>query len=112
MGESLVIGIAGGAAGVALGFAGAAIITAVAPPLSATIASATGQRVVSAGGGGARSFSPTALHTVAVPMSATVTAAAIASAVVLAIIGGLLAGSFGSWRIARLRPADALTRVA
>ena len=112
MGESLVIGIVGGAAGVALGFAGAAIITAVAPPLSATIASATGQRVVSAGGGGARSFSPAALHTVAVPMSATVTAAAIAAAVVLAVIGGLLAGSFGSWRIARLRPADALTRVA
>ena len=31
---------------------------------------------------------------------------------VLALAGGLLAGSFGSWRIARLRPADALTRVA
>jgi putative ABC transport system permease protein len=49
---------------------------------------------------------------VAVPMSASVTAAAIAAAVVLAIVGGLLAGSFGSWRIARLRPADALSRVA
>ena len=112
MGESLVIGIAGGVAGVALGFAGAEIITAVAPPLSATIATATGQRVVSAGGGAARSFSPAAAHTVAVPMSATVTAAAIAAAVVLALVGGLLAGSFGSWRIARLRPADALARVA
>ena len=112
MGESLVIGIAGGVAGVALGFAGAEIITAVAPPLSATIATATGQRVVSAGGGAARSFLPTAAHTVAVPMSATVTAAAIAAAVLLAVVGGLLAGSFGSWRIARLRPADALARVA
>jgi putative ABC transport system permease protein len=112
MGESLAIGIVGGAAGVALGFAGAAIITAAAPPLTATIASATGQQVQSVGGGGARSFSPTVPHTVAVPMSATVTAAAIAAAVVLAIIGGLLAGSFGSWRIARLRPADALARVA
>jgi putative ABC transport system permease protein len=112
MGESLAIGIVGGAAGVALGFAGAAIITAAAPQLTATIASATGQRVQSVGGGVARSFSPTALHTVAVPMSASVTAAAIAAAVVLAIVGGLLAGSFGSWRIARLRPADALSRVA
>ena len=35
MGESVVIGIVGGAAGVGLGFAGAAIITAVAPKLSA-----------------------------------------------------------------------------
>src|SRR6516165_8349197 len=79
MGESLVIGIVGGVAGVALGFAGAAIITAVAPQLSATVASATGQQVVSAGGGAARGFSPTVPHTVAVPMSATVTGAAIAA---------------------------------
>ena len=30
----------------------------------------------------------------------------------LNLLGGLLAGSFGCWRIARLRPADALARVA
>ena len=64
------------------------------------------------GGAAARGFSPTVPHTVAVPMSATVTAAAVVAAVVLAVIGGLLAGSFASWRIARLRPADALARVA
>jgi putative ABC transport system permease protein len=33
-------------------------------------------------------------------------------AVLLAVAGGLLAGAFGSWRIARLRPADALSQVA
>jgi putative ABC transport system permease protein len=33
-------------------------------------------------------------------------------AVVLAVAGGLLAGVLGSWRIAGLRPADALARVA
>ena len=58
------------------------------------------------------SFSPTASHTVAVAMSASVTTGAIVLAVVLALAGGLLAGAFGSWRSARLRPADALTRVA
>jgi ABC-type lipoprotein release transport system permease subunit len=31
-------------------------------------------------------------------------------AVVLALAGGLLAGVFASWRIAVLRPADALAR--
>jgi putative ABC transport system permease protein len=31
--------------------------------------------------------------------------------IVLAVAGGLLAGAFGSWRIAGLRPADALARV-
>jgi len=112
MAESLTVGIIGGAAGVGLGFAGAAIITAVAPKLTATIAAATGQHLVTAGPAGSQSFSPTATHTVAVPMSASVTVAALVAAVVLAVAGGLLAGSFGSWRIARLRPADALARVA
>jgi putative ABC transport system permease protein len=44
-------------------------------------------------------------------MSASVTAGAIVLAVILAVLGGLVAGSLGSWRIARLRPADALARV-
>jgi putative ABC transport system permease protein len=112
MGESVATGIAGGAAGVGLGYAGAAIITAIAPRLYASIASATGQHFAQVGPNGPQSFSPTALHTVAVPLSASVTLGAIAAAVVLALAGGLLAGSFGSWRIARLRPADALARVA
>jgi hypothetical protein len=33
-------------------------------------------------------------------------------AVILAMAGGLLAGSSASWRIAGLRPADALARLA
>jgi putative ABC transport system permease protein len=112
LGESVAIGILGGALGVALGFAGAAIITSVAPNLTATVSSSTAQRVVAVGGGGPQSFSPTVTHTVAVPMSASVTVGAIVVAVLLALAGGLLAGSFGGWRIARLRPADALARVA
>ena len=47
----------------------------------------------------------------AVPLSASVSAAAIVGAVLLALAGALIAGSFGSWLISRLRPADALTRV-
>jgi putative ABC transport system permease protein len=114
LGESLVIGLAGGAAGIALGFAGARIITAVMPSLSAIVPSSTGPHLVTVGNAGAaaRGISAAGNQTVAVPMSASVTVAAIVAAVLLAIGGGLVAGSFGSWRIARLRPADALTRVA
>ena len=112
IGESVAMGVLGAAAGVGLGFAGAAIIDTIAPKLSATLASATGEHLQSAGAGGPQSISPTASHTVAVPMSAVVTPAAIGLAVLLAIAGGLLAGSFASWRIARLRPAEALARVA
>jgi ABC-type antimicrobial peptide transport system permease subunit len=45
-------------------------------------------------------------------MSASVSVGAIVLAVVLAVAGGLVAGSFGSWRIGRLRPAAALARIA
>ena len=33
-------------------------------------------------------------------------------AVVLAVAGGIVAGIFGGWRAARLRPAAALAKVA
>ena len=32
-------------------------------------------------------------------------------AVLLAVAGGIIAGMFGGWRAARLRPADALSKV-
>ncbi|SRR5579875_131754 len=112
LGESVTVGAIGAALGVGLGFAGAAIIDALAPRLPAVISSPTGQNFRAIGPGGVRSLSPTATHTVAVPLSASVTAGAVVLGVVLAVIGGLLAGSLGGWRIARLRPADALTRVA
>jgi putative ABC transport system permease protein len=111
MGESVTLGIIGGAVGVGLGFAGAALITSIAPKLSADYATPTGQRILSAGAGGSQSFTPTASHTVSVPMHASVTVGVIVLAVLLAVAGGLLAGTFGSWRIGRLRPAAALARV-
>ena len=112
MGESIAMGVLGAAAGTGLGFAGAAIIDAIAPKLSATVQTATGQQMRAFGPSGAQNSAPTIAHTVSVPMSASVTTGAIAAAVVLAIVGALLAGTFGSWRIAQLRPADALSRVA
>jgi len=103
MGEALVIGIAGGAAGVAIGYGAAALVDALAPPLTAT----------TAGGGGGRFARPaaSAAHTVSVHLTAPVTLGAVALAVVLAIAGGLIAGSLGGWRAVRLRPAAALARV-
>jgi putative ABC transport system permease protein len=125
LGESVAMGIAGAAAGVGLGFAGAAIITKVAPKLSATVGGNTGAQASAAGGakpappasapgggGHLALIGGSGAHTVSVPLHPSVTVGVIVLAVVLAVAGGLLAGSFGSWRIARLRPADALSRVA
>jgi ABC-type lipoprotein release transport system permease subunit len=61
---------------------------------------------------GAATFRPgTAGHTVAVHLSAAVSANVIVLAVVLAVAGGIIAGIFGGWRAARLRPAAALAKV-
>ena len=117
MGEALAIGLIGGAAGVALGFGGAALVQALAPPLTATTATSapagpggTGGGGPGAGGGFARAAQSTA-HTVSVHLTAPVTLSAVLLAVVLALAGGLIAGSFGGWRAVRLRPAAALARV-
>jgi putative ABC transport system permease protein len=118
LGESAVLGLAGAAAGIGLGVAGAAIISAIAPKLSAITGASNGPQVSSAPGGGqvaqATPIGGPAVqtHTVAVVLHPSVTVGAIVLAVILAVAGGLLAGSFGSWRIAKLQPADALSRVA
>jgi putative ABC transport system permease protein len=106
--ESLVTGVAGAAAGVGLGFAGMAIITAIAPTLSATDASAIGamHQVIQNGGP-----APTT-YVVTLPLSLSITVGVIVLAVILAMAGAMLADSVGAWRIARLRPAHALTQVA
>jgi len=114
LGESVAMGIAGAALGVGLGFAGAAIIAAVAPTLSATVPGASGavSRAAAPGGPKGELDPATASHVVAIPLHPPVTAGVIVLAVVLAMAGGLLAGALGSWRIARLRPAGALALVA
>jgi putative ABC transport system permease protein len=120
MGEAVVIGIAGAAAGLAIGYGAAAIVQAVAQPLTATVDSAAGGSGAAGGGsapggpggGGSGHAASSAAHTATVHLSAPVTVGAVGLAVLLAIAGGLIAGSFGGWRAARLRPAAALSRLA
>jgi ABC-type lipoprotein release transport system permease subunit len=115
MGESLAIGLIGGVVGIGLGLAGSWLVGAFFPSLEATsgltgIAGRPGGGgfVGPAGGGGvAEALS----STVSVPLNASVSLTLVAIAIGLAVIGGLVAGSFGGWRAARLRPAEALRRV-
>jgi putative ABC transport system permease protein len=146
MGESIAIGIIGGAVGVGLGFLGASLVGKFTTPLTATLGSTTGSatpggsRFFGGGtggtgggfpgggtggggfpGGGTSGTNPfrgnftnaaRTANTVAVHLSAPVTISIVVIAVALAILGGLIAGGFGGWRAARLRPAAALTKVA
>jgi putative ABC transport system permease protein len=115
LGESAAIGVAGAAAGVGLGFAGAAIIAAVAPTVSATAGADNMPKPPIPHPGARPSIlvgGSSLIHVVPVPLHPSVSAGVIAAAVALALAGGLLAGAFASWRIAVLRPAAALARVA
>jgi putative ABC transport system permease protein len=142
MGESITMGIIGGAVGIGLGFLGATIVTKVSKPLTASVGTTTGSATpggartfggapgggfggtggggtggggTGGGGGGfagaADRFRDAAAHSTTVHLSAPVTINIIILAVVLAVAGGLIAGIFGGWRAARLRPAAALSRV-
>ena len=141
MGESIAIGVIGGALGVGLGFLGSVLVGRFAPALSATVGQTTGSATPGGaqqfggegggglggagaangaggaggtGGGGGFGFrqAGNAAHTVAVHLTAPVTISVVIAAVALAILGGLIAGSFGGWRAASLRPAAALAKVA
>jgi ABC-type antimicrobial peptide transport system permease subunit len=125
MGESIVMGIVGGIVGVGLGFGGAALLTKLAHPLTASVPVSTGTGTPGGArsfggfgggggtGGGGRGFfrSAAAATQSVVHLTAPITLDIIIIAVVLAVAGGLIAGIFGGWRAARLRPAAALTRV-
>jgi len=115
LGESLAIGIAGAVAGVGLGFAGAAIIAAVAPKLPAAVGGTNTPQVRTGLPPGVQSRmlgGASLTHPMTVPVHPSVSVGMIIVGVLLAMAGGLLAGALGSWRIARLRPVDALARVA
>jgi ABC-type antimicrobial peptide transport system permease subunit len=139
MGESVAMGIIGGAVGIGLGFLGAEIVKKVSGPLSASVGPVTGSATPGgarafggggggggfggggggtggggggfAGGGAGRFRAAAATHATTVHLTAPVTLNIIILAVVLAVAGGLIAGMLGGWRAARLRPAAALARV-
>jgi len=104
-GESLLQGLLGGALGAAVGVAGAALVTAFAPSLEATVAQAAPQAFGPFGQGAVNAGST------AVKLDAPVSLGLIALAVALALVGGLVSVAVGGLRAARLRPADALRHI-
>lgn len=113
-GESMVQGLIGGVAGLALGIIGIVVINLVKPTVAAT--SATG---ADGGGPGGMGGGPTggggmfqAQQAADIVLQAPFSLGALVAAVGLAVLGGLVAGAFGGWRAARLSPAEALRSVA
>jgi len=106
-GEALFQGLLGGALGIAIGVAGAAAIGAFAPSLTASIASAASSALPGPFGQGAVATP----SSTTVDLTAPISSAVIALAVVLAVTGGLVSGAAGALRASRLRPADALRHI-
>ncbi|MEU3605561.1 ABC transporter permease [Streptomyces sp. NPDC035033] len=117
VGEAFVNGVVGGALGIAAGLAGAYAVTAAGPTLTAELGVADGGfggrgGMVLGGGPGGPGLARTATgRSLDIALTAPVSLATVGLAVLLALAGGLVAGAFGAWRAARLRPADALRRV-
>jgi putative ABC transport system permease protein len=107
-GESLLQGLLGGLLGVLLGLVGAELVSIFAPSLTATISSAASQ-LPTFGPFGQGAVTPS--DSTSVTLHASLSPTLILGAVVLALLGGLVAGAVGSMRAARLRPADALRHI-
>lgn len=107
VGESLVTGLLGGIIGIALGFVGVWAVNTFAPALTASVAATTfgGPGRMGGPGGPGRDQATTAMSLV---LHANLDLSVIATAIGLAVLGGLLAGAFGGLRAARLSPATAL----
>lgn len=141
-GESVVQGLIGGVIGIAVGLLGVLVVNLVGPTLSGAVSSTSeaggaehqfggggfggggGYGGGGFGGGGMGGSSDSTRHlldgsihraaqaTSEITLHAPVTLWVIVGAVVLAVLGGLIAGAIGGWRASRLRPAAALRSVA
>jgi ABC-type antimicrobial peptide transport system permease subunit len=105
-GESLATGVLGGVLGLGIGLVAALLIDAFGPRLTASSTTGASSALL---GDLASATQRTASSTVSLtaPVGATVLAIGFA----LALLGGLIAGTAGALRAARLRPADALRQV-
>ena len=105
-GESLTTGVLGGILGVAIGLIGALLIDAFGPKLTASSTTGASSALL---GNLAAAAQRTATSTVS--LTAPVDVSVLAIGFALALLGGLIAGTAGALRAARLRPADALRNV-
>jgi putative ABC transport system permease protein len=116
-GESVLQGALGGIFGALIGIGGAALVTALAPTLEATVSApqrAAGNLSPPTQGGFfglGRAGDAITSGTEKIALSAPVDVGLILLAIGLALLGGLIAGSAGGLRASRLRPADALRHI-
>jgi ABC-type antimicrobial peptide transport system permease subunit len=105
LGESLAVGIIGGALGIGLGILIAGIVDGFGPKLTASSLVGGSTSLFGLGGAASRTASTT------ISLDAPLTVWLIVIGFGVALLGGLIAGGAGALRAARLRPADALRQL-
>jgi ABC-type antimicrobial peptide transport system permease subunit len=108
--ETAGIGLLGGVIGIGVGFAIAWAVGAFSPELTATTTGVPGF----AGSSLSALFgqaTEAAARTSTIDLSAPVRVTTLLLGVAFAVLGGVLAGSVGGWRAARLAPAEALRTI-
>jgi putative ABC transport system permease protein len=105
LGESLAVGIIGGAIGIGLGILIAGIVDGFGPSLTASSITGGSGSLLGLGGAATRTASTT------ISLDAPLTVWLIVIGFGVALFGGLVAGGAGALRAARLRPADALRQL-
>ena len=108
-GEALLQSLFGAAIGIVVGIGAAVAISAFAPSLTASVASAA-QSLGPRGPFGQGAVSSSSASE-AVSLTAHVSPTLVLAAVGLALLGGLVSGAVGGLRASRLRPADALRHI-
>jgi putative ABC transport system permease protein len=105
--ETLGISALGAVLGVGLGLVGGAVIGRLSPSLTATVPTVnTSARLLAAVG--SRNATAVTSATRTLHLTVPVEPTTIVLGVLLALLGGLLAGGVGAWRASRLQPAEAL----
>ena len=105
MAETVVIGLLGAVAGIAVGVGVAAAVNMFGPSLSSTT---SGLSVGASTAGNLFHQSTSTSSSQTIHLQAIITATTVLLGVACALLGGILAGALGGWRAARLSPAVAL----
>jgi len=105
--EMLGIGLIGAAIGVVVGLGVCALVNALGPTLSYSVAGAV-VGSSSASGLVHQATAATASATKSIHLHTSISVLTVLVAAVIAILGALLAGLAGAWRAARLLPTSAL----
>jgi ABC-type antimicrobial peptide transport system permease subunit len=109
IGSALLQGLLGAALGIGIGIAGAAVIESLFPALQASVD--TAQAFLPPRGPIGSGEAESATQAVTVAVTAPVDTVLMLAAAGLAVAAGLLTGVVGGWRVARIRPAEALRSI-